>query len=38
MSEDNIIQIELKKRKYIRIDPTVTTDEGNRLFLQNEMF
>ena len=37
MSEENVIRIELKDRKYIRIEPTVTTDEGNHLFLQNEM-
>ena len=33
MSEENTIKIELKDRKYIRIEPTVTTDEGNPLFL-----
>ena len=32
MSEENVIKIELKDRKYIRIEPTVTTDEGNPLF------
>ena len=33
MSEESTIKIELKDRKYIRIEPTVTTDEGNPLFL-----
>ena len=32
MSEEKVIKIELKDRKYIRIEPTVTTDEGNPLF------
>ena len=32
MSEDNNIKL-----KYIRIEPPVTNDEGNFLFLQNEM-
>ena len=36
MSEDNNIQIELKKRNvYFRIQPTETIDEGNTQFLQN---